>query len=67
MVNDIEIGVYIKRNSLGLVQVNDQSNVKVVINRFSGIFTGTRVIWEQTILPFLLLKDKIDVLFCPEI
>ena len=62
---DIEIVIYIKRNNLSLVQDINQSNVKVIISKFAGINTGTRVIWEQTILPFLLLKDKIDILFCP--
>ena len=41
------------------IDIFKESNVKVVISRFAGIFTGTRVIWEQTILPFLLLKDDV--------
>ena len=57
--------VFIRRKDVYLIQKLDQSKIKVIISTIAGISTIIRVIWEQTVLPLLLLKERVDVLFCP--
>ena len=64
-VNDIEIVLFIREINVGIIEEFDQSKIKVVISKIAGISTIIRVIWEQTVLPLLLLKERVDVLFCP--
>ena len=64
-VKDISFVIFIRKKNLDLLDDLDQNKIKVVVSRVAGISTILRVIWEQTVLPFLLIKEKAVILFCP--
>ena len=64
-VKDISFVIFIRKKNLDLLDDLDQNKIKVVIARVAGMSTILRVIWEQTVLPFHLIKEKAVVLFCP--
>ena len=63
----LELVVYVTENMLGLLKEEGLplNRYDVVVCRIPGVSVITRVIWEQLVFPFLLIPQKIDVLFCP--
>ena len=64
MMDDIDIVVFIRKRNIDLIKNIKSQNCKIIISRFAGVSRFTRILWEQTILPFLI-RNKVDVLFCP--
>ena len=60
---DIFVVIYIRKQDLALLEDYDKKKLKVVISKIAGISTSIRVSWEQLTLPFLLKKEKVDILF----
>ena len=48
-----------------LDELKIKKNMKVVISKVANQSTIVRIFWEQFIFPVLLLKDDVDILFCP--
>ena len=65
MMEDIDVVIFIRKQNIDLLKNIKSRNIKILISRFSGISRFARVLWEQTILPFILIANKVDVLFCP--
>ena len=64
-MDDINIVVYIRKQNVDLLKNVKSQNVEIIISRFTGKSRIARLLWEQTILPFILIANKVDVLFCP--
>lgn len=65
MINDIDVVIFIRKQNIDIVKNIKSQNIEILISRFAGISRFARVLWEQTILPFILITNKVDVLFCP--
>lgn len=66
MLADNEIVIYTKiSNNEIFHKYNKLKNVSLVFSSISESSTIGRIIWQQAILPFLISKHKIEVLFCP--
>ena len=63
----LEFIIYVTEGTLALLKQEDLplDRYKIVVCRIPGISVLTRIIWEQLVFPFLLIPEKIDVLFCP--
>lgn len=58
--------IYItQHNYYMLDDCKTNNNTKVVMSKIVNKSTIIRIFWEQFILPFKLLIDKVDILFCP--
>jgi glycosyltransferase involved in cell wall biosynthesis len=57
--------IFSKIKNRTIFQDIETKNITIIESRFCNISALTRVIWEQLVLPLLLIKYKIDVLFCP--
>lgn len=53
-----------KKNRHIFLNLNNEKH-KIIESKFSNISALTRVIWQQLFLPYYLVRDKIDLLFCP--
>jgi len=60
-----KIIVYTKRNNLHLFNSISNDDAQVYISNLSGIGVLGRVFWGQAVLPLLVKKHHVDVLFCP--
>ena len=65
MIDHIDVIIFIRKQNIDLLKNIKSQNIEILISRFAGISRFARVLWEQTILPFILITNKVDVLFCP--
>tara|TARA_Y100000816_G_scaffold292629_1_gene289308 strand:- start:5640 stop:6704 length:1065 start_codon:yes stop_codon:yes gene_type:complete len=64
-MDDIDVIIFIRKQNIDLLKNVKSQNIQILISRFAGMSRFARVLWEQTILPFILIAYKVDVLFCP--
>ena len=64
-VKDIELVIYSKKNNNSFFKNINLRNHKITLSWLSNISALGRVIWEQLFLPFYVIQDGLDVLFCP--
>ena len=64
-VKDIELVIYSKKKNNSIFKNINLRNHKITLSWLSNISALGRVIWEQFFLPFYVIRDGIDVLFCP--
>jgi len=64
-VKNIELVIYSKKNNNSIFKNINLRNHKITLSWLSNTSALGRVIWEQLFLPFYVIKDGIDVLFCP--
>ena len=60
-IDNMDIVIFIRKINTDLLQELDQKKIKIIISNIAEISTGVRVIWEQTVLPILLIKEKVDL------
>jgi len=63
----LELVIYVTESTLALLEKEKLplDQYKVIVCFIPGISVITRILWEQLVFPFLLIPEKIDVLFCP--
>ena len=62
---NLELVIYSKKKNNSIFNNINLGNHKIVLSFLSNISALSRVIWEQLFLPFYVIRDRIDVLFCP--
>ena len=62
---DIELYVYTKKNNRLNLEEFLKNRITFRYSYMSNVSKVFRVIWGQIFLPYLALKDKLDILFCP--
>ena len=62
---NIELIIYSKKKNRYIFKNQNLNNHKIILSWLSNTSTLGRVIWEQFFLPFYVIRDEIDVLFCP--
>ena len=60
----LDIVIYSKKSNNNLLADLTKDN-KVIISKLANLSNIGRMIWGQFFLPFYLIKEKVDVLFCP--
>ena len=63
-INGLEIIIYSKKSNNKLLSDLTKNN-KVIISKLANLSNIGRLVWGQFFLPFYLLKEKVDILFCP--
>ena len=61
----IDLYVYTKKSNQLIIKKCLNSKITYKYSFISNISNVFRVIWGQIYLPFLVAKDKLDILFCP--
>ena len=61
----IDLYVYTKKSNQLIIKKCLNSRITYKYSFISNISNVFRVIWGQIYLPFLVAKDKLDILFCP--
>ena len=62
---NIELVIYSKKKNNYIFDNQDRIKPKIFLSWLSNTSVLGRVIWEQLFLPFYMIRDGIDVLFCP--
>ena len=62
---DIELVIYSKKKNNSIFKSINPKNYKIKLSWLSNTSALGRIIWEQLFLPLYLIRDGIDVLFCP--
>ena len=62
---DIQLVIYSKKKNNSIFKSINPKNYKIKLSWLSNTSALGRVIWEQLFLPLYLIRDGIDVLFCP--
>ena len=62
---EIELVIYSKKKNIPVFKNINLKYCKIHYSWLSNTFRLGRVIWEQLVLPFYVIWDGIDVLFCP--
>ena len=57
--------IYSKKSNRPIFDNLDLNHHEIIESKSSELSVFLRVIWEQTLLPKYLIRDKIDLLFCP--
>jgi glycosyltransferase involved in cell wall biosynthesis len=60
-----EVVVYTKRKSVDIIGEECLSGCTVKLVKLASFGIFYRLLWVQFIFPFILIKDSVDVLFCP--
>ena len=60
----VDVVIYSKKSNNNILSDGVMNN-KVVLSKLSNFSRLTRLIWGQFFLPFCLMKEKADILFCP--
>ena len=60
----LDIVIYSKKSNNKLLSDLTKNN-KVIISKLANLSNVGRLIWGQIFLPFYLMKEKVDILFCP--
>ena len=60
-----DVFVYITKKNIQIIKGIDISSLKIIECTIPNISTFIRILWEQTVLPFILLRKGIDVAFFP--
>ena len=63
--NKTDLLLYLKRENIEILDDDILENCTVKIVPFASYGNIVRVFWGQFFLPFIVIKDSIDVLFCP--
>jgi glycosyltransferase involved in cell wall biosynthesis len=63
-IDELEIIIYSKKNNNKLISDLTKNN-KVVYSKLSNLSIIGRIIWGQVFLPTYLIREKVDILFCP--
>ena len=63
--NQVDVVLFISRKNQKLFNGINNNRVQIISSRIASISTASRIVWEQLFLPFLLIKNKVDILFCP--
>jgi len=63
-MDELDIVIYSKKSNNNLLSDLTKNN-KVIISKLANLSNIGRMIWGQFFLPFYLMKEKVDVLFCP--
>ena len=63
-IEDLDIVIYSKKSNNKVLADLTKEN-KVILSKLADLSNFGRLIWGQIFLPFYLLNEKIDILFCP--
>ena len=63
-IDELDIVIYNKKSNNNLLSDLTKNN-KVIVSKLANLSNIGRMIWGQFFLPFYLMKEKVDVLFCP--
>jgi glycosyltransferase involved in cell wall biosynthesis len=63
-MDELDIVIYSKKSNNNLLSDLTKNN-KVIISKLANLSNIGRLIWGQCFLPFYLMKEKVDILFCP--
>ena len=63
-IDELEIVIYSKKNNSKLISDLTKNN-KVIFSKLSNLSIFGRIIWGQLFLPLYLIRENVDVLFCP--
>ena len=64
-IKEIELVIYSKKKNIPVFKNINLKYCKIHYSWLSNTFRLGRAIWEQLFLPFYVIRDGIDVLFCP--
>ena len=63
-IDDLDIVIYSKKSNNKILSDLTKNN-RVILSKLANLSNIGRLIWGQFFFPFYLMKEKVDVLFCP--
>ena len=63
-IDELEIVIYSKKSNNNLIS-HLTANNRVILSKLSDLSIIGRILWGQLLLPFYLMRENVDVLFCP--